>query len=139
MRAVSEIMTRGVQVIDRDSSIREAERIFITKKISGAPITDENGDLVGFVSKTDIVHFDSSGEDSVYTRLHEIATPNVVTIDVSAPISEAAQKMLREQVHHLVVTDGEDMVGILSAFDFVRIAADLLFDDEQEGFAESLC
>lgn len=63
MRMVSEIMIPDVQAIHRDEAIREAERVFITENISGAPIKDDEGLLVGFVSKTDIIRFNSTGED----------------------------------------------------------------------------
>ena len=135
MRIVKEIMTPTVQAIHRDESIREAERIFVMQNISGAPIKDGADNLVGFVSKTDIIRFDSSGEDSTYTRLHEIASPIVITIDASLPINEAAQKMLQEQIHHLVVMEGETMVGVLSALNFVSIVAEFVAKDDKEDIA----
>jgi len=138
MRLVSEIMTPNVQAIHRDKSIREAEGIFVSQHISGAPIRDDTGNLVGFVSKTDIIRFDSTGEDPAYARLHEIANPNVVTIGGSVPINEAAQKMLQKHIHHLVVVNGKSMVGVLSAFDFVRLAAEFVAKDEDEDITENL-
>ena len=138
MRMVSEIMTPTVQAILRDKSIREAESIFVTQNISGAPIMDDIGNLVGFVSETDIIRFDSIGEDPTYTRLHEIANSKVVTIEASMLINEAAQKMLQEHVHHLVVMEGESMAGLLSGFDFVRHAAEFVAKDEEEDITENL-
>ncbi len=138
IRTVSEIMTPAVQAIHRDETIRDAERVFVTQNIGGAPIKDDMDNLVGFVSKTDIIRFDSSGEDPTYTRLHEIANPSVVTIDASVPINEAAQKMLQEQIHHLVVMNGESMVGVLSAFDFVRLAAEFVAKDDDDDITENL-
>ncbi len=124
MRTVGEIMTPVVQAIHQDKSILEAEGVFITQNISGAPVKDDLGDIIGFVSKTDIIRFDSTGEDPAYARVSEIASPNVVTINITLPINEAAQKMLQHHIHHLVVMEGESMVGVLSAFDYVRLAAD---------------
>jgi CBS domain-containing protein len=138
MRLVNEIMTATVEAIHRDKSIREAEGIFVTQNISGAPIRDDIGNLVGFVSKTDIIRFDSTGEDPTYARLHEIANPNIVTIGSSVPINEAAQKMLQGHIHHLVVVEGKSMVGVLSAFDFVRLAAEFVAKDEDEDITENL-
>ncbi len=138
MRTVNEIMTTAVQAIHRDKSILEAERIFVTQNISGAPIKDSIGNLVGFVSKTDIIRFDSSGEDPTYARVHEIANPKVITIDASLSISEAAQKMLQDHIHHLVVMEGESMVGVLSAFDYVKLAAEFVPQDEDEDITENL-
>lgn len=138
MRMVSEIMIPNVQAIHRDEAIREAERVFITENISGAPIKDDEGLLVGFVSKTDIIRFNSTGEDPTYTRLHEIANPKIVTIGASELINEAAQKMLQKQVHHLIVIEGKSMVGVLSAFDFVRLAAEFVSIDDDEDITENL-
>lgn len=131
MQTVSEIMSPAVKAIHREKSILEAERLFVTQNISGAPIRDDIGNLVGFVSKTDIIRFDSSEEDPTYTRLYEIASPNVVTINATVPINEAAQKMLQEHIHHLVVMEGEDIVGLLSSFDFIRLAAEYVAKDEE--------
>ena len=138
MRMVSEIMTPTVKAIHKDEPIREAERVFITENISGAPLMDDTGTLVGYVSKTDIIHFSFIGEDPTYTRLYEIANPKVVTVEASMLINEAAQKMLQEQVHHLVVIEGESMVGALSAFDFVRLAAEFVAKEEGEDLTEHL-
>lgn len=135
---VREIMAPAVKAIHRDELIREAERIFITQNISGAPIKDDSGNLVGFVSKTDIIRFNSSGEDPTYAKLYEIANPKVFTIDASVLINEAAQNMLQGHIHHLVVMDGETMVGVLSAFDFVRLAAEFVGKDEEEDITENL-
>jgi len=46
-----------------------------------------------------------------------------VRIASADSIEQAAQKMLDEKVHHLVVIEEEEMVGMLSAFDFVKLVA----------------
>ncbi len=123
MRVVRDIMTTGIRTMHRDTIVSEVEGIFVKRKISGAPLIDDSGRLVGFVSKSDITRFDATGDDPGYARVHEIANPNVITISPAASIEEAAQKMLEAQVHHLVVVEEEAMVGMLSAFDFVKHVA----------------
>jgi CBS domain-containing protein len=123
MTSVRDIMTTTVRKMHRDTIVREAEGIFAAHKISGAPLIDDLGHLVGFISKSDITRFDSTGDDPNYARVYEMANPNVITIGPTAEVEEAAQLMLREHVHHLIVMDGEAIVGVLSAFDFVRILA----------------
>ena len=120
---VRDIMTTSVITIHRDTFIGELAGIFVTQKISGAPVIDDLGDVVGFVSKSDVIRFSSTGEDSTDVRVHEIAHPQVVSIAASASIAEAADKILDEHVHHLVVVDEQDMVGLLSSLDFVEIVA----------------
>ena len=123
MRTVHDIMTTTVQTIHHHTFVCEVEGIFLTHKISGAPLIDDLGNLVAFVSMTDITHFDSTGGDPNYARVYEIANPKVITIGSGASIEDAAQKMLHEHVHHLVVMEEATMVGVLSAFDFVRLVA----------------
>jgi CBS domain-containing protein len=114
-------MTTTVRTIHHDTIIGEVEGIFVTYQISGAPLVDDLGKLVGFVSKSDITRFDSTGDDPNYARVYEIANPKVITIESSASLEEAAQKMLHAHMHHLVVMDETTMVGVLSAFDFVKL------------------
>jgi CBS domain-containing protein len=129
MRAVRDIMTTTVQTMHRDTVISEVEGIFVTHKISGAPLVDDLGKLVGFVSTTDITRFDSTGDDPFYARVHEIASPKVITVEPGASIEDAAQKMLDEHVHHIVVMEGGTMVGLLSTFDFVKLVVSHLSED----------
>ncbi len=122
MNAVHEIMTKTVRTVHYDTAIGHLEDLFADQGISGAPLVDDKGDLVGFVTKSDISRFDSTGDDAFFVKVHSIANPKVITVAPDTPIEEAAQKMLDESVHHLVVMEDESIVGILSAFDFVRLA-----------------
>ncbi len=120
---VSDMMTATVRTLHVDTFVADVETYFSKHEISGAPLIDDQGQLVGFVSKSDVSRFDSTGDDPFYARVHEIANPNVITIPPSAAIEDAAELMLRKHVHHLVVVEVTDVVGILSAFDFVRLVA----------------
>ena len=131
MQLVRDIMTSIVRTVHRDTVISDVEKVFLTNKISGAPLVDDTGTAVGFISKSDISRFDSTGDDPFYARAHEIANPNVIATEPSASIEEAAQLMLCEHVHHLLVMEGQTIVGVLSAFDFVRLAASASGDNPE--------
>ena len=123
MQLVRDIMTSTVQTLHPDAVISDVEKVFLINKISGAPLVDDKGTAVGFISKSDISRFDSTGDDPFYARAHEIANPKLIATEPSASIAQAAQLMLSEHVHHLVVMDGQDIVGVLSAFDFLKVVA----------------
>ena len=123
MQLVRVIMTSTVQTLHPDAVISDVEKVFLINKISGAPLVDDKGTAVGFISKSDISRFDSTGDDPFYARAHEIANPKLIATEPSASIAQAAQLMLSEHVHHLVVMDGQDIVGVLSAFDFLKVVA----------------
>ena len=122
MKAVRDIMTKTVQTVHYDTSVGHLEDIFAAQNISAAPLVDDQDNMVGFVTKSDISRFDSMGDDPFFVKVHSIASPKVVTVQPATSIADAGQKMLDEHVHHLVVIEGEAIVGILSAFDFVKLA-----------------
>ena len=128
MSTVRSIMTRNIVKIDRDTMICELEGLFISHKISAAPLVDKEGHLTGFVTKSDINRFHFTEGDPFYTRAWEIASPNVVTIDAEASIEEAANLMVEKHMHHLLVVNSETadnpetMAGLLSSFDFIKLA-----------------
>jgi CBS domain-containing protein len=129
MRTVGEVMTSGVLTIDRDTRVSVVAGILEDERIGGAPLTDVTGSIVGIVTKSDIVHFEFVGGDPIEARVHEIASPRPIKIDASRPLAEAAQMMLEEQVHRLIVVDGESAVGILTSMDFVALS----LESEQNG------
>ncbi len=130
MRTVREIMSPDVRTIHRDTFVSEAAGIFDREKIGGAPLVDMNGTVVGIVSKSDIIHFEFVGGDPIEARVWEIASAHVLTIDVASTLADAARKMIENQVHRLIVVDGDERVGILTSMDFVALA---LADAENAG------
>jgi CBS domain-containing protein len=117
-------MSRNIVKIDREKMVCELEGLFIKHKISAAPLVDKEGKVAGFVTKSDINRFHFTDGDPFYTRAWEIATPIVVTIDVSASVKEAANLMLEKHLHHLLVVNDDNMAGMLSSFDFVKLVAE---------------
>ncbi len=122
MRRVSDIMSPTVNTIHRDKLVCEVEGFFVANDISGAPLVDDDGKMIGVITKSDVNRFNFTDGDPSYARAYEIATPNVITVSASAPVREAAHQILDAHVHHLIVVDGSDMIGMLSTFDFVKLA-----------------
>ncbi len=122
---VRNIMTQTGLTINREMPVCEVEGIFIANNISGAALVDDMDELAGIITKSDMVRHEFTGNDPAYTNAWEIATPKVTTIAPSAPIKEAAQIMLDENVHHLVVIDeSKRVIGMVSSFDFVKKVAE---------------
>lgn len=123
MGTVSDIMTTAVRNVNANTRVCEIAGIFASEKISGAPVVDDVGTMVGFVSNADVTNFESTGEDPYYARVSEIVSPNVISISPTTSIEEAARRMLASYVHHLLVIERDTIVGILSSFDFVKMVA----------------
>lgn len=123
MRTVRDIMSPVVCTIPRDALVCEVEGILVAKRISGAPLVDKAGKIVGIISKSDIVQFDCTGGNPAEAAAWEIASPNIITVPASCTLNAAAQLMLDKHVHRLLVAHEGRMVGIVSTLDFVKLVA----------------
>ena len=123
MFIVKDIMTPVVCEIPDDKLVCEVEGILISENISGAPLVNALGVVVGLISKSDIVHFDSIGGDTYTTPATEISTMNIVTVKSTNDVKWAAKIMIQKDVHRLLVVDENKMVGMVSEADFVKLIA----------------
>ncbi len=85
---VKDLMSHPVLKIDAQRLICEVSGIFDRQKISGAPVIDEEGIIIGIISKSDIVHFEVIGGDPFVTRAYEIAHAPVISIDLKASLKD---------------------------------------------------
>ena len=128
---VADVMTLDPIVVDVDASIEEARRLVNANSISGLPVVDGAGALVGVISQTDLVSvMDSPVGRLIRTRssglrVGELMSSPAVTIPMTGSLVEAARVMLGSRVHRLVATDDAGHpVGVLSAIDFVALFAE---------------
>lgn len=117
---ISRIMSRKVVCArpEMDASLLRAR--LLERGVSGAPVVDDWGHVVGVASKTDLVEHEVTskrGEKSVA----DIMMPVVFTLPPEAPIGQAAALMAYEGVHRVVVVDDRGCVaGVLSSLDVAR-------------------
>lgn len=141
---VSDVMTKKVLAVSPNTSLETAARLFAQKRVSGAPVVEDSGELVGVVSLTDLADPDRErgGDigDGLYYSLQagladehgdptvrrqgtvaDVMTPTVLSIPAGASIVAAGRKMVGLGVHRLVVIDeGHLLAGIVSVIDLVR-------------------
>lgn len=124
MRNVADIMSSDILKIHRDKLVCEVEGLFVAKNVNGALVVGDLGAIVGVVTTFDVNRFDFTGGDPYAARAHEIANPSIISVPSNATVKEAAKKMLDSDVHHLVVMNDGEVVGILSSLDFVKLAVE---------------
>ena len=125
---VAQLMTPDPITVSQDALLTECVRLMEEHEISGLPVIDVDGFLVGMISETDVVR--ALGTRHLWNRWpglrarHLMHSP-VVTADVHMAMGEAAEVMERAHVHRLVVVDDDQMtpVGVLSTSDLVRALA----------------
>jgi CBS domain-containing protein len=122
---VEEVMTPDPITIRFDEPLSVAARLLEENEISGVPVVDDNGALVGVLSESDLVR--ARATEHLWSRWpglsvrHLMHTP-VLTADRAMSLEEAATMMERAHVHRLVVVadDQQTPVGIISTSDIVR-------------------
>jgi CBS domain-containing protein len=125
---VGELMTPDPIVIDESASVDEAVRMLEENEVSGLPVVDRDGLLLGVVSQTDIVR--ARAVDYLWhrwpgLRVRHLMHSPALTADRSMSLEEAAQSMEHAQVHRLVVVADDQMtpIGVISTTDLVRALA----------------
>jgi CBS domain-containing protein len=126
-----DLMTIEPIVIAADAPIEEAQRLILDYGISGLPVVDDTGAVVGVVSQTDFMHL---GNPDIQALIHhkpsgirvgEIMSRPAVMVTLATALAEAARTMVDQRVHRVVVVDDRERpVGVLSAMDYVQLYAD---------------
>jgi CBS domain-containing protein len=144
MRA-HQIMTRPVISVTPETTIVDAANIMLQKHVSGLPVVDAAGKLVGIISEGDFIRRSEigtqrkrgrflkfilgPGQEAIdFVREHgrkiaEIMTPEPVTIGEDTPLEEIVQLMEKNNVKRLPVTRGNKIVGIVSRSNLLQAVA----------------
>ncbi|MDO0822697.1 CBS domain-containing protein [Desulfosporosinus nitroreducens] len=142
---VMDVMQTNVITIQMDLEIKEIAKILYDNKISGAPVVDSAGNLVGIVSEGDLLHketnpqipgvfgilgaliyyrgvkqYESDLKKLIAVQASEIMTPNVVKISKEASIEEAASLMVSKKIKRLPVVENGKIIGIVTRMDIIK-------------------
>ncbi len=137
-----DVMVREVATVTPATLVREAARIMVERRVSGLPVVDTEGHVIGIVSEGDLLHRAETGTErrrswwlqavagseelaQDYIKSHalkvgDVMTKRVISVGEDADLSQVATIMERRNVKRVpVVRDGK-LVGIISRADLVR-------------------
>jgi CBS domain-containing protein len=119
---VRDVMKRGVPTCQLDTPVIDIARDVLRLDCDAVVVVNEMGEVTGIVSRTDLVrHHDKS-----YWKLRaeDIMTPSVATVVPDIPVQAAAQLMLDNRIHQLVILHARPApqrpVGVLTMRDIIR-------------------
>ena len=126
---VKDYMSKEVITFHKSDSIFEVKRVLLEKKISGAPIINKSGKLIGIISETDLM---KQIVDSRYynmpmskTTVSKYMTENVDSISPNETIFDAAEKFLRLKRKRFPVMVSNKILGIISRVDIITAALNI--------------
>ena len=122
---VVDLMTTEVIAVSRDTGLREAARLMFRNRVSGLPVTEPDGTLIGIITEADFLRLEverqEGARDQVAT-VGEVMSIGVVTIRPEMEIYEAAKIMTVQEVKRLPVVDDDNrLLGVISRADIVSI------------------
>lgn len=138
---VGDVMTKSPVTVTEDTPLRAAARTMLDLGVSGLPVVDDGGRLVGIVSEADFLELEAARErrpkrllDALFgiegqrlakaERVAEIMTTDPLTVDDTTPLATAARLMRDKGVKRLPVIDGSGrLVGIVSRADLLEAFA----------------
>lgn len=139
-----EIMTRPVITVTRDTPIRDIVTLMLRHRISGLPVVDDGGRLVGIVTETDLVY----KEDTIQARppvipwqgrslwlerrigrhgkveattAGALMTDNVITATEETGIRELAHLMVAHDINRIPILQDGRVVGIVTRADILKV------------------
>lgn len=116
MLTARDIMTKHVVTIRPAESVRTAVERLIAEQISGLPVVDEAGRMVGIVTEFALLataYDESVGSDPISRHM----TTEVFTVDADDPIRKIADLFIVHRVRRVPVMDGGRIVGLISRRD----------------------
>ncbi|MCH8985702.1 MAG: CBS domain-containing protein [Acidobacteria bacterium] len=122
---VVDLMTTGVSTVTPSTAWCVGAREMFRSQVSGLPVTDDDGLLVGIITEADFLRLELSRFESdnpaAVESVGDIMTRAVETIGPNTPLVEAAKVMVVREVKRLPVVDDSDrLVGIISRMDVVN-------------------
>jgi len=141
-----DIMVKEVITINKDASVENLSELLLKNKISGVPVVDDKGKLVGIATEGDLIvkdadlHFPRYFKllDSIIyleslnkfkrnlkkylgTKVEDIMTDKVRTVRKDTPVNEVANTMIRNNINRVpVLNKNGDLVGIITRADIIK-------------------
>lgn len=133
-RKVSEIMSPNPICVKVPGTRRDVLRLLVKHNITGMPVVNEEGYLMGIVSRRDI--FEHPNEE----QLALIMRKDVPLVKVDDSIEEAARTMMKYGRRHLVVVDeNRKVIGIITPQDFLSVIVERKISKPVEDFISKPC
>jgi CBS domain-containing protein len=154
----ADVMTHPVIATTPETTILQAARLMIERRVSGLPVVDGSGAVVGIVTEGDLLRRFETGTAarrgrwlelltgrgrlaSEFISTHarkvgEVMTRHVVSVTPQSPLSDVAELMEKHRVRRLPVIDQGQLAGIVSRADLVRALIAALSEPESAGVSD---
>jgi CBS domain-containing protein len=113
---VHDLMSKSVVTAQPHQTVAAIKEKMNKHKLRSIPVVNSDNEPVGVVSASDIVVVEKAG-----LPISHIMTEKVYTVPAYDDVSVAARIMRNHKIHHLIVTDNKELIGIISSFDLLKL------------------
>ena len=146
-----EIMTPSIKAVPQSWTMDRLARFLTDNEISGSPVTDDQGEIIGIATLKDITEFRWNASQTeagsrltpdeeqearrlrmvifeemgkVPVEVRDIMTPSVFSVDEQTPVRDVANLMMSEHLHRIFVTKDNKITGIITTYDMLKLISD---------------
>lgn len=119
---IEDLMVSPVITTRPHKSVGHVRGIMKKNRVSSVPVVDGDNHLQGIVSSTDML--DDLSDNTPVSR---VMTKKVYTVPLYSDVHLAARVMRNHKIHHVIVTHEQEVVGVLSSFDLLRLVEEHRF------------
>jgi CBS domain-containing protein len=117
---VRDAMSTEVLSVGPTHTLRQVAQAMAARKVGAAVVHDPDADGPGILTERDVLEAVAEGQNPELEAAAEHLTRDAVVADPGWPLVKAAEAMLAGGFRHLIVSDGSEVVGVLSVRDLVR-------------------
>ena len=117
-----EIMTRPVLATTPGASVRDVAAELLSKRITGMPVADEDGTVLGIITEADIVGALIDGTPLETLQVRDVMTTDPITVESDATVGDVMQVLDEQGVVRVPITERGVLVGVVSRSDVIRAA-----------------
>ncbi len=114
--AVAHVMSTKLIFAAMDHTVERVRELMAEKRVHALPVVGKNKTIMGIVTTADVARALEADKPA-----RHVMSDTVITVNATDSVTKAAGLMRKHRINHLVVTDGEKAVGIVSSFDLLRL------------------
>ncbi|MGY5143921.1 MAG: CBS domain-containing protein [Candidatus Nitrosopumilus sp. bin_32a] len=119
---VSDVMSKNILSLDKSTSVQEAAE-HMKKLCIGCVIVNDDSNPIGIITERDFVTKIAAEGRPLFTEIKEVMSSPLITIDSDETIWEASELMKEKLIHKLPVKENDEIVGIITTTDIVKISS----------------
>jgi predicted transcriptional regulator len=148
MLTAQDIMTHEVVTVNENATVRELASLLISRNISGAPVVDDTGKVIGVVTESDLIFqnkkihlptafaildafvflerpdkMEQELKKMAGSRVGDICSRKLISVTPETELEELATLMAEKKIHTLPVMAAGNLVGVIGKSDIIRTIA----------------